>query len=845
MFNAISRHKLREIVREDFPCLENFVDSLYAQPGKTCVKLDDGEWEEIPVCEGFSQGCPLSPILAAIVLNFILKKVDAILGARAATRNKQNSDDKLGGLALILAYVDDANFLVPLEDVKPLLDAFKEVAEPLGCDMNTEKTRIFTTTTGESILPALKLADPTTHASLSSAIQTYSRENIDRSSNDSFPCELTKPCEVTTGLRVLGVPLGSDKFCKAFLLKRVKAAAEDAKKVLDGLSNKQTMLRIFKMCTLHKVTHLFATDVACTPTAQLPSTWNLWSSDFCTEFSTMLNSFLQELLSVDSIPAHAHIISTISLGNGGLGLQHPRLAAVASFMLSLKRAISYASDGIFLPLTTKTIKLPASITSLYQHWDQPRHPSQVLQNFNNYLPSITATITLDNPLAGDNITPKHIHQFMHSTSIPWARETLRHHAGEQYIINLVEEAPDDVLHAIHGLIQPHMSLPLVSMSRTNPKDCLSNKEFDCALKAKLRIGIYPKHACPMCFCGTRVDPHGDHYFTCGEFKKTRCSNAMRDTTEYVMKRICPTAQYCLSADNVDHEKQGHVKETSSKRPFDWQMIINHAKSARLKKSSRLSVIGFDVTVIAPTNPTNLYKNANPITNSISLLEEGERGKFVRGGYDSSESSGITLSGDQFMGKLHERGKALIPQAMDRWGAWGPLFDRFLVRDREQPLVPTYPPNVPNAQLMHQRAVSVDVPFGILNTANKCWQESNPNLWYGDSYIDANPKTWALQQLGLGFTKAIVKHILAADSRVQDSSAVSYYKQRRRLDRFKAITLDSVVQPTPIIESIPVSTTATDAPASPHTILADTEDTTSVGCTQTDDVRTLANLGLLH
>ena len=81
--------------------------------------------------------------------------------------------------------------------------------------------------------------------------------------------------------------------------------------------------------------------------------------------------------------------------------------------------------------------------------------------------------------------------------------------------------------------------------------------------------------------------------------------------------------------------------------------------------------------------------------------------------------------------------------------------------------------------------------------------SHPNLWYGDSYIDANPKTWALQQLGLGFTKAIVKHILAADSRIQDRSAVSYYKQRRRLDRFKAITLDTEVQPTPIIDSIPL------------------------------------------
>ena len=166
--------------------------------------------------------------VSSYCLELYPRKVAAILDTRAATRNKPNSDDKLGGLALILAYVDDANFLV---HVKPLLDAFKEVAEPLGCDMNTEKTRIFTTTTGESILPALKRYNPTTHASLSSAIQTYSRENIDRSSNENFPCELTKPCEVTDGLRVLWVsPLDPTNFVKPSAW--VKAAAEDAKKVL-------------------------------------------------------------------------------------------------------------------------------------------------------------------------------------------------------------------------------------------------------------------------------------------------------------------------------------------------------------------------------------------------------------------------------------------------------------------------------------------------------------------------------------------------------------------------------------------------------------------------------------
>ena len=54
-----------------------------------------------------------------------------------------------------------------------------------------------------------------------------------------------------------------------------------------------------------------------------------------------------------------------------------------------------------------------------------------------------------------------------------------------------------------------------------------------------------------------------------------------------------------------------------------------------------------------------------------------------------------------------------------------------------------------------------------------------NAWYGDTYMDANPKTWALQQLGLGMTNAIVDHILRSDSRVRDPAAKSYYKSRRR------------------------------------------------------------------
>ena len=54
-----------------------------------------------------------------------------------------------------------------------------------------------------------------------------------------------------------------------------------------------------------------------------------------------------------------------------------------------------------------------------------------------------------------------------------------------------------------------------------------------------------------------------------------------------------------------------------------------------------------------------------------------------------------------------------------------------------------------ARAMNKRACSLDVPYGILNMASKSWLQSNPDEWYDDTCMDANPKTWALGQFGLG------------------------------------------------------------------------------------------------
>ena len=86
MFNSVSRQKLRELVGRDFPHLKPFADCLYDNTGVSRVRRSDGSWEHIPVDEGFSQGCPSSPIFAALVLRHIIVKINRDLRISAIHR---------------------------------------------------------------------------------------------------------------------------------------------------------------------------------------------------------------------------------------------------------------------------------------------------------------------------------------------------------------------------------------------------------------------------------------------------------------------------------------------------------------------------------------------------------------------------------------------------------------------------------------------------------------------------------------------------------------------------------------------------------------------------------------
>jgi hypothetical protein len=152
MFNAVSRERLREIISEKFPTLEAYADLIYDGAGETFVRLENGEWTVIPVTEGFSQGCPASPVFAALVLHDILSKIQPELQARAEQRkaNGDPGDDKFGSIGFSIGYVDDVNAMLHHLDVDFFLKRFVELGKPLGAILNTDKTRIMTTASNVS-----------------------------------------------------------------------------------------------------------------------------------------------------------------------------------------------------------------------------------------------------------------------------------------------------------------------------------------------------------------------------------------------------------------------------------------------------------------------------------------------------------------------------------------------------------------------------------------------------------------------------------------------------------------------------------------------------------------------
>jgi hypothetical protein len=167
--------------------------------------------------------------------------------------------------------------------------------------------------------------------------------------------------------------------------------------LLTSLEDLQTAMHLFSQCPVHKITHLFSSDVLNTPHDRLPNRFYLHSRNISNRFSSMTNSFLCNLLDCKTIPQYSESISQLSINSGGLGLQHPLSNAIPKFMLSWKRSIRYAHQGVWLGYNKTCVPLPDPVTCLYKDWKTP--PTRTMVIFRRYLDDVSTICAsnADNP----------------------------------------------------------------------------------------------------------------------------------------------------------------------------------------------------------------------------------------------------------------------------------------------------------------------------------------------------------------------------------------------------------------------------------------------------------------
>ena len=743
MFNSISREKLLQIMARDFPELFPLAHMLYSEVGYTLLRRGDGTWETLAMEEGFSQGCPLSPIFAAIVLNNILRKVHRDLSNRAASRVRdgRSLDDGCGGMPIIMSYVDDTNALVPLEDAEEFVRLFNFYGNPFGANLNLTKTKILTSTSGKSIIPTL-LSSPS---------------HSESSAGQSLRRLVSEYTEEVNGLRVLGVPIGNKTYCTSFIMKIMRKAAESSEALQSALDDDQSLLQLFKICTANKMTHLFTSDVLNADDEDLPHNWNLWSSGMTEAFNSMIEDILSKLTTSNDLPTHATILSTISTANGGLGIKHPSSSAIPAFMLSTRRVIQACTEGVWISHCRPLVKLPLPIKLLFTEWKTSKVP--MFSHFRRYLPEF-ASICVRDEKTTDPTT-----FFMSSASFNTCRERIKAVAASRAIADITRLWKDDhtSLGQLEDLLNPCVSQAMVDMSRLKPANRMKSEHFSIMLRRKLRLPLWPDIGSRFCFCGKDMDVYGDHVLSCTRHCKTAMSNGYRNGLAELLKRATMLAGLTSTPECVQKETPRVINKLPNLRPFDISILLDPSLDDTAWRVP-LHQVGLDVVIIHSNASSSPSISRTARQNELKLrLWNGEKKKYQRRGKTDKQTM-ISLSGDDIIGEILDQNMGFIPFAVSPGGHIGGLGSALLYGNDPLPC-PEFKrrdkTKCVNAEAAYKLACSTKMPHGILRRANDIWKRKNPNLSFSGSYKAMDPMSWCNQQLGLVTCNVVSSHLIRA------------------------------------------------------------------------------------
>ena len=242
VYNRVSSEELMDIIQTDYSKLLSLVYLFYGSPGSIHHHWEkDGAWRALLVLEGVKQGCPLSAIFVALVLDRVLCSLDALLCQRANDRllSGDLGDDDHGSITHLSGWVDDVTAGVPLVDLKFFCDKFPELAAPLGLKLNPYKTHILTSCSSISIFPTLHATNPSLVLEIKSTIAAYSITKAKAPNNTATHIERI------SGFQLLGTPVGSAEFAADFFTKQVEEVCRKITALEASIPDLHTHLRMF------------------------------------------------------------------------------------------------------------------------------------------------------------------------------------------------------------------------------------------------------------------------------------------------------------------------------------------------------------------------------------------------------------------------------------------------------------------------------------------------------------------------------------------------------------------------------------------------------------------------
>jgi hypothetical protein len=133
--NSVSLEAFFNVISESFPEMLPLTTLFYEHAATVHHKWANGTWRTLLMEKGISQGYPLSPKVASLVVANLLQLLDIELRKRATTRllNGDPGDNGFGGITHLLEYVDDVSACLPLADLQFLCNQFATIGAPLGC----------------------------------------------------------------------------------------------------------------------------------------------------------------------------------------------------------------------------------------------------------------------------------------------------------------------------------------------------------------------------------------------------------------------------------------------------------------------------------------------------------------------------------------------------------------------------------------------------------------------------------------------------------------------------------------------------------------------------------------